>query len=1311
MAEALPAHLAALLEAWLPQQRWYPSKGSSVTLGRAGGLQLQDPSGTADLEVHFVSLESGDRLEILQVPLSLRREPDPAAERTLIGQATLPDGGERWVYDGTHDPVFIAAWLDFLQGGSTAGPESSAASSPAFRASRTPGTVPASKVLSGEQSNSSVIVQNGELPVIIKFFRVLGAGKNPDIEVGAALSDAGCKDVPAIHGWATGRWIRHGQQVEGNLCVMHEFIAGGEDVWSLATAAAAAGSDFTAQARALGAATANVHASLLSSMGGHQPTAEEREGFIEAIVGRIEWAWTAAGETVGPYRDQLGAVIHELRQVRELPPLQRIHGDLHLGQIIHAGAGSAERWLLLDFEGEPLRPVAERNRPDLPLRDVVGMLRSFDYAAASALDASGHDDGHDDAAATDRRQQSAAWAAATSEAFVAGYQSTLHAAVDPASPLFVALWLDKALYEVVYELRNRPTWVDVPARAVRQALNAKESGGLMANPNAGTTNGNTGGNDGGAAEAGAGEAQGATLITGEELAAGAAEAAPSAAPIPVDASVLAQLSEGTFYAPHSVLGAHLDDSGNATIRAVRHLAKRVSLVTAAGKTPMTHEYGGIWTVVVAPENPGHTPDYRIEAEYLDGHTVTGDDPYRYLPTLGEVDLHLIGEGRHETLWTALGAHVQRYSSMMGDITGVSFAVWAPNAQAVQVIGDFNGWEGRGHAMRSLGSSGVWEIFIPDVHPGACYKFRIRTRHGNWIEKADPMAFGTEIPPLTASRVVESGYRFTDDEWMTKRAATDPHNSPMSVYEVHLGSWRLGLGYKELAKELTEYVKWMGFTHVEFMPVAEHPFGGSWGYQVTSYFAPTSRFGHPDEFRHLVDELHRAGIGVLMDWVPAHFPKDSWALAQFDGGPLYEHSDPRLGEHPDWGTLIFDFGRSEVRNFLVANALYWLEEFHIDGLRVDAVASMLYLDYSRQAGQWLPNKYGGRENLEAISFLQEVNATAYKRYPGVITIAEESTAFPGVTAPTSGGGLGFGLKWNMGWMHDSLNYIAEDPFNRKWHHGGLTFSLVYAFTENFLLPISHDEVVHGKGSLLRKMPGDRWQQLANLRAFLAYQWAHPGKQLIFMGSEYGQESEWSEQYGLDWWLADNPPHRGVQLLVRTLNELYANTPALYSQDNGPEGFEWINGNDGDHNVLSFIRWDREGQPLVCIVNFAGSPHQNYRLGVPFAGTWTEVLNTDAEEFGGSGTNNGGSVVSERHEADGRPNSISLTVPPLGAVYFTLEGGAPLQVEAVTDTETAGAGSAAGSVDGPAGDAGGAGVGGGVVGADPSDPGASDTAAVE
>ncbi|MET0740499.1 MAG: 1,4-alpha-glucan branching protein GlgB, partial [Candidatus Nanopelagicales bacterium] len=517
-------------------------------------------------------------------------------------------------------------------------------------------------------------------------------------------------------------------------------------------------------------------------------------------------------------------------------------------------------------------------------------------------------------------------------------------------------------------------------------------------------------------------------------------------------------------------------------------------------------------------------------------------------------------------------------------------------------------------------------------------------------KADPLATATEHPPATASVVFTSDYEWGDEAWMTERATADPHTGPMSVYEVHLGSWRAGLDYRGLADELVEYVSEMGFTHVELLPVMEHPYGGSWGYQVTSYYAPTARFGSPDDFRNLVDRLHQEGIGVLLDWVPAHFPKDAWALARFDGTPLYEHADPQRGEQPDWGTLVFDFGRIEVRNFLVANAVHWLEEFHIDGLRVDAVASMLYLDYSRKAGQWTPNQYGGRENLEAVAFLQETNATVYKRVPGSVMVAEESTAWPGVTRPTHLGGLGFGLKWNMGWMHDSLGYVSREPIFRQFHHHEMTFSLMYAWTENFLLPLSHDEVVHGKGSLLRKMPGDRWRQLATLRAYLAYMWAHPGKQLLFMGCELGQESEWSEERGLDWWILDNPDHRGLQSSIRDMNRVYVDTPALWSLDHESAGFAWIDADDVSNNVFSFLRMDGKGAVVACVTNFSAIPRYDYRIGLPSEGEWVEVLNTDAEIYGGSGVGNLGGVTAEDTTWHGLPASASVTLPPLATVWF-------------------------------------------------------------
>jgi len=607
--------------------------------------------------------------------------------------------------------------------------------------------------------------------------------------------------------------------------------------------------------------------------------------------------------------------------------------------------------------------------------------------------------------------------------------------------------------------------------------------------------------------------------------------------------------------------------------------------------------------------------------------------------LGELDLHLIAEGRHEQLWQVLGAHVQEH--------GVRFSVWAPNARAVSVIGDWNHWDRTQHPMRRTGD--VWQLVVPEAQNGMRYKLAVCGADGVWREKADPMARRTEPPPLTASVVTSSSHLWGDAAWMAQRG--DVHARPMSTYEVHLGSWRPGLSYRELADALVEYVTWLGFTHVELMPVMEHPFGGSWGYQVTSYYAPSARFGAPDDLRHLVDRLHQAGIGVILDWVPAHFPRDEWALARFDGTPLYEHADPRRGEHQDWGTYVFDFGRPEVRNFLVANAAYWLEEFHVDGLRVDAVASMLYLDYSRNPGEWEPNARGGRENLEAVQFLQELNAVVHRRAPGATTLAEESTAWPGVTRRTDEGGLGFGFKWNMGWMHDTLDYLSKDPVHRTHHHDQATFSLVYAWTESYVLPLSHDEVVHGKGSLLGKMPGDRWQQRANLRALLGYMWAHPGKKLVFMGAELAQDTEWAESGGLPWHLLDDPAHRGVADLVRRLNEVYREHPALWSLDDTPDGFRWVTPDDRSGNVLSFVRQGSDGSVLVCVSNFSGGIHRGYRVGLPQAGGWREVLNTDALEYAGAGEGNLGLVTAVPEGRHGLPASATLTLPALSTVWFT------------------------------------------------------------
>jgi 1,4-alpha-glucan branching enzyme len=696
-----------------------------------------------------------------------------------------------------------------------------------------------------------------------------------------------------------------------------------------------------------------------------------------------------------------------------------------------------------------------------------------------------------------------------------------------------------------------------------------------------------------------------------------------------------EIMTGAVHDPHAILGAH-SDGDKTTVRTLRRGATDVSVIAGGKMVPMHRVHDeGIFEVTL----PGMVVDYRIE---IGGARF--DDPYRHLPTLGDLDLHLIAEGRHERLWSVLGAQPR--------VGGCAFAVWAPNAQGVRVVGDFTGWGPHdGWPMRSLGSSGVWELYVPDAQVGQRYKFRILGRDGAWQEKADPMARRTEIPPRTASVIDESMYVWGDDEWLARRAQTALHQRPMSVYEVHLASWRPGLSYTDLAEQLTAYVAEQGFTHVEFMPVMEHPYGGSWGYQVTGYYAPTARFGSPDGLRLLIDRLHQAGIGVILDWVPAHFPRDAWALARFDGAPLYEHSDPMRGEHPDWGTLIFDYGRPEVRNFLVANALYWCEQFHADGLRVDAVASMLYLDYSRKAGQWRPNASGGRENLDAISFLQEMNATVYRQHPGVTTIAEESTAFSGVTQPTSADGLGFGFKWNMGWMHDTLSYISRLPIYRQYHHPQMTFAGVYAFSENYVLPISHDEVVHGKRSLLAKAPGDTWQRLATLRSLLAFMWAFPGKQLIFMGSELADDNEWNESTGLPWWLLDDPARAGVQRTLRDLNAVYRDSPALWTQDTNPAGFRWIDPDDAARNTFSFLRYGNRGEVLACIVNFASIPHEGYRLGLPSAGRWSEIMNTDAGVYGGSGVGNMGAIeATEQHPAHGLPASALLRVPPLGALWL-------------------------------------------------------------
>jgi 1,4-alpha-glucan branching enzyme len=714
-------------------------------------------------------------------------------------------------------------------------------------------------------------------------------------------------------------------------------------------------------------------------------------------------------------------------------------------------------------------------------------------------------------------------------------------------------------------------------------------------------------------------------------------------------AAIERLVNGELRDPHSLLGCHQDKKG-AVVRTWRPDAETVALVAdgeVVAKLEKVHPSGLFEGQLDAP-----LEDYLIEVTYSSGKTFTMHDPYSFLPTLGDIDLHLVGEGSHHRIYEKLGAHITTERG----IEGVAFAVWAPNARSVRVVGDFNSWDGRLNPMRSLGSSGIWELFLPDVGEGAHYKFEVVTSQGSLILKSDPYAFETEAPPATACRVHQRRFDFTDQDWIAARDSSDPYPAPMSVYELHLGSWRRAadgswLGYREIAPLLAQYCTEMGFTHVELMPVAEHPFGGSWGYQVSNYFAPTARFGSPDDFRFLVDTLHNANVGVIVDWVPAHFPKDEWALARFDGTALYEHADPKKGEHPDWGTLVFNYGRNEVKNFLIANALYWVDEMHVDGLRVDAVASMLYLDYSRKQGEWVPNAFGGRENLEAISFLKELNTVIHGQHPGVLMLAEESTAWPGVSRPVHLGGLGFGFKWNMGWMHDALSYFSKDPIYRRFHHNQLTFSMMYAWSENFMLPLSHDEVVHGKGSLFGKMPGDGWQKRANLRSLFAYMWAHPGKKLLFMGGELAQPAEWDHDSSLQWHLQDDPDHAGVQKLVADLNQVYRDTPALWERDSSPEGFEWIDANDADNNVFSFYRSGAEsGRHLVCIANLSPLPRSGFRVGLPRRGRYEEIINTDAAEYGGSGVGNMGSVVAETVPWHGLTHSALMTLPPLGVVWL-------------------------------------------------------------
>ena len=738
-----------------------------------------------------------------------------------------------------------------------------------------------------------------------------------------------------------------------------------------------------------------------------------------------------------------------------------------------------------------------------------------------------------------------------------------------------------------------------------------------------------------------------------------------------------RLIDGTHENPSSLLGPHRIDYRGEPAVAVRSFlpeARSAWLIDGNSGTrrPMRrlHPAGFFeaicYDAVDVPrddaQDNGPTRNarsrYRIQMTNKSGELVDKQDPYAAPSILSDYDRYLIGEGRHLQLYERLGAQVR----VVDGVAGVNFAVWAPSARTVQVVGDFNGWDGRQHTARVHPHLGIWELFVPGAKVGDRYKFRVHGEHGEWVDKSDPLGFAAELPPLTASIVSDlGGYQWSDEAWMKRRHDWRPMHEPMNVYEVHLGSWQKGpgrahgwLNYRDLARRLADYCHRMNFTHIELMPVNEHPFTGSWGYQTVGYYAPTSRHGDPHDFMYFVDYLHQQGIGVLVDWVPAHFPRDGHGLARFDGSALYEHADPRQGEHPDWGTMIFNYGRNEVKNFLIANALFWLDKYHIDGLRVDAVASMLYLDYSREHGGWVPNRYGGRENLEAIEFLREFNVVVHEHYPGAVTAAEESTAWPGVSRPTYDGGLGFTYKWNMGWMNDTLSYMRNESIHRKYHHNELTFSLIYAFTENFMLPLSHDEVVHGKGSLIGQMPGDMWQKFANLRLLYSYMWTHPGKKLLFMGGELAQWNEWNHDHGPQWELLDFDTHRGVQQLVSDLNKIVIANPALHELDFTADGFEWVDCMNADDSVLAFLREGTgDAPPVLVCCNFTPVVRRGYRVGAPASGFWKEIFNSDSEAYGGSNVGNYPGRNTTGVGEHGRPDSLLIDLPPLAVNVFRME----------------------------------------------------------
>lgn len=1216
---ALEGDARARLEAGLPRflagRRWFGGKAraiervavaDAVPLGEGDAahrlllLKVTYRDGAAETYSLPVAFSEGGRAELLRAEL-------PGAALAEVE----PDGAAGLLYASDRDPDLARALLDAiarerryegLHGALVAWPTRGFER----HARGAEGFVPAA--LGGEQSNTSI--RFGDR-LILKLFRRLEPGLNPELEVGAFLTDeAEFSHVPP----ALGAIAYHPAGGETYaIAFLQGFVPNAGDAWTyvlglverfLAEAAvtgrappapalapgiaALAAHDPPRALRVLaprsleaaallGRRTAELHLALTSAVGNEafrpEPFSKEAR---EALLARVRalvrdgFALLRLRRGTLPEDDRALAdavlatvpVIEEriarAGRRRTTALRTRTHGDYHLGQVLWTGSD----FVVIDFEGEPARSIAERRAKDSPLRDVAGMIRSFHYAAHQGL--ANHEARHLGSDATRSVSRARLWYAWIASTYLRAYlEIARHGSAVPREPgelrdLLDLYLVEKAVYELTYELNNRPGWVALPLQGLAELVGARAG----------------------------------TAREGEDT-------------LP---------KKGTREAPRA-----------AARETGRKVAEPKPDVRAATSAPRT-------------------------------------DPAAVLPVggPGDSDRHLFNEGTNLRAYRTMGAHL----ATIDGVGGASFAVWAPNAERVSVIGDFNGWDKERHALRPLGDSGIWQGFLPGIRQGATYKYHVRSRHhGFAVDKADPFGFMHETAPATQSIVWSlDGYEWQDGEWMKERHAKNGLASPMSVYEVHLGSWRRSpeegnrsLTYREMGPLLAAYCVENGFTHVELLPIMEHPFYGSWGYQTTGYFAPTSRYGTPQDFMALVDTLHQHGIGVVLDWVPSHFPTDEFGLAYFDGTHLFEHADRRQGHHPDWDSFIFNYGRNEVRSFLLSSALFWLDRYHVDGLRVDAVASMLYLDYSRKEGEWIPNRFGGRENLDAIAFLRKLNEAVYGEYPDVQTFAEESTSWPMVSHPVYVGGLGFGMKWDMGWMHDTLEYFRHEPVYRKYHHSEITFRMMYAFTENFVLALSHDEVVHGKRSLLDKMPGDAWQKFANLRLLYGYLWAQPGKKLLFMGGELGQWQEWGHDRSLDWHLLGFEPHAGLQRWVRDLNHAMRENPALHLRDFDGGGFEWIDANDAEASVLSFLRRGGPDDPEILVVlNATPVPRDSYRVGVPRGGFWREILNSDAPLYGGAGWGNMGGQEAAPVGAHGRLHSLALTLPPLGAVFLRREG---------------------------------------------------------